>query len=94
MAKPNAQKQDQPQGTEKLSFEQALEKLEQIVSQIEEGQVSLEQSIERYAEGIQLIKKCRAILERAEQKIQILAKAEGASLEIEGELPEEAEEAE
>ena len=80
---------DPGQDTEGLSFEQALEKLEQIVSQIEQGQVPLEESIQRYAEGIALIKKCRAILETAEQKIQLLAKAEGESLVTRGELPEE-----
>lgn len=89
MGKNHAPEPDQGQDTEGLSFEQALEKLEQIVSQIEQGQVPLEESIQRYAEGIALIKKCRAILETAEQKIQLLAKAEGESLVSRGELPEE-----
>jgi len=74
--------------TQKLTFEQALEKLEQIVSQIEEGKVSLEESIDKYAEGIKLIKQCRDILETAEKKIQLLAKGGGALLEPAGELPE------
>ena len=81
--------QGQPPPGEKLSFEQALEKLEQIVSEIEEGEVPLEESIARYAEGIALIKQCRAILSQAEQKIQLLAKGEGERLQVEGELPEE-----
>ena len=74
----------------KLTFEQAMEKLEAIVAQIEEGKVSLEQSIERYAEGIELIRQCRAILEKAEQKIQLLAKGEGQELAPAGELEEQA----
>ena len=78
-------------GGQKLSFEQSLQRLETIVSQIEQGEVPLEASIERYAEGIQLIKQCRAILERAEKKIQLLTKAEGEALEINGELPDEEE---
>jgi len=73
---------------QKLTFEEALAKLEQIVAQIEEGQVPLEESIAKYAEGIGLIKQCRAILETAEQKIQLLAKGEGDSLEPAGELQE------
>ena len=73
---------------EKVTFERALEKLEQIVSEIEEGKVSLEKSIERYAEGIELIKKCRTILDAAEKKIQLLAKDEDGTLKIEGELEE------
>ena len=70
----------------KLKFEQALAKLEQIVSEIEEGKVSLEESIAKYAEGIGLVKHCRKILDAAEQKIQLLAKGEGAALEPAGEL--------
>ena len=81
-----AQKKNQ----EKLTFEEALAKLERIVSQIEEGKVPLEESIEKYAEGIGLIKQCRAILDEAEKKIQLLAKGEGGSLEPAGELQEPA----
>ena len=72
----------------KLTFEQAMEKLEAIVSEIEEGKVSLEASIEKYAEGIELIKQCRGILDKAEQKIQVLAKGEGESLTAAGDLEE------
>ena len=79
-------KEEQPQP--KLSFEQALARLEQIVSQIEEGKVSLEDSIDRYAEGIKLIQQCRAILESAEKKIQLLSQGEGQTLEVAGELEE------
>jgi exodeoxyribonuclease VII small subunit len=70
----------------KLSFEQALERLEQIVSQIEGGQVPLEDSIDQYAEGMNLLKTCRTILDSAEKKIQLLAKGEGDTLTPGGEL--------
>ena len=70
----------------KITFEDALARLEQIVAQIEEGEVSLEESIEKYAEGIKLIKQCRTILDGAEKKIQVLAKADDGSLAVEGEL--------
>ena len=73
---------------EKLTFEQALAKLEEIVSAIEEGEVSLEESIDKYAEGIELVKKCRAILDKAEEKIQLLGKAQGDVLAAAGELEE------
>ncbi len=72
----------------KLKFEQALERLEKIVSEIEGGKVSLEESISKYAEGIELVKHCRKILDAAEQKIQLLAKGEGTALEPSGELEE------
>lgn len=75
-------------GKQKLTFEQALEKLEAIVAQIESGDVSLEESIEKYAEGIELVKRCRGILDAAERKIQLLAKGKGEGLADDGELPE------
>ena len=73
----------------KVTFEQALEKLEEIVSQIEEGEVSLEESIEKYAEGTKLIQQCRQILDAAEKKIQLLTKGQDGELEPAGELPDE-----
>ena len=79
-------------GKQKLSFEKALEKLEQIVSEIEEGKVPLEASIDKYAEGTKLIGRCRAILDQAEKKIQLLAKGEGQTLAAAGELEESGQE--
>mgnify|MGYP006291744235 CR=1 FL=1 len=78
-----AEKTDQ-----KLSFEQAIERLEKIVAEIESGETPLEESIERYAEGIKLVKHCRKVLDAAEEKIQVLAKGEGESLAPAGELAE------
>lgn len=69
-----------------MKFEEALEKLESIVSQIEEGKVSLEESIDKYAQGIALIKQCRTILDSAEKKIQLLGRGGEDSLEVTGEL--------
>jgi exodeoxyribonuclease VII small subunit len=71
---------------EKMTFEQALENLEKIVAQIESGQIGLEESITRYEEGIRLIQQCRAILDAAEKRIQLLAKGEGDQLQPAGEL--------
>jgi exodeoxyribonuclease VII small subunit len=75
---------------EKLTFEQALEKLEKIVEQIESGKIGLEESIARYEEGTKLVKQCREILDAAEKKIQLLARSESGQLDSAGELePEE-----
>lgn len=74
---------------EKLTFEQALERLERIVANIEQGKVSLEDSIEKYAEGIGLVKQCRRILDAAEKKIQILAAQSGGQANVEGELDDQ-----
>ena len=70
----------------KMTFEEALQKLEKIVEQIESGQIGLEDSIARYEEGIKLIKQCRTILDAAEKRIQLLAKGEDGALEVTGEL--------
>lgn len=74
---------------EKISFEEALAKLEEIVTQIEQGKISLEESIARYAQGMEMVKTCRSILDAAEKKIQLLAKNQNGSPVVEGELPEQ-----
>ena len=56
----------------KLSFEKAMEQLENIVDQIEAGEIGLEESLEKYAQGIKLITQCRAVLTAAEKKIEQL----------------------
>ena len=73
----------------KMSFEQALERIEEIVSQIEDGRVPLEESIEKYAEGTKLIDHCRAVLGKAEKKIQLLTKGRDQELHNAGQLPED-----
>lgn len=70
----------------KPTFAQAIEQLETIIAEIEDGQVDLEESIERYEKGIGLIKSCRAILTQAEQKIQKLTEADSGQLTPDGEL--------
>ena len=72
----------------KMTFEEALGKLEELVEQIESGQIGLEKSIGRYEEGIKLIKQCRTILNAAEKKIQLLARSDGGALAPQGQLEE------
>jgi len=73
----------------KMSFEQALERIEEIVSEIEDGRVPLEESIDKYAEGIKLIEHCRTVLGNAEKKIQLLTKGQDQKLTSAGQLPED-----
>ena len=54
----------------KLSFEEAIKTLGDIVDGIEGGQTPLEGSIEQYEKGMELIKHCRGILQSAEKKIE------------------------
>lgn len=53
-------------------FEENLEELETIVKELESGKLNLEQSVEKFEEGIKLSKKCNEMLEKAEKKITIL----------------------
>ena len=53
----------------KLSFEDTIKELAGIVSKIEQGQISLENSIQQYERGMTLIKHCRQILSKAEERI-------------------------
>jgi len=58
------------QDVSKLSFEQALEQLEQIVTDLERGDVPLEASIAKYEEGEVLKKHCASLLQAAENKVE------------------------
>jgi exodeoxyribonuclease VII small subunit len=54
-------------------FEASLKKLEQIVRDLESGDMGLNESLGRFEEGIALYKNCRQTLEGAEKKIKILS---------------------
>lgn len=54
---------------EEVPYEQLIEQLEEVVDQIEGGELGLEESIKGYEQGIELVKRARAILDRAEQRI-------------------------
>lgn len=66
-----------------LKFEEALNKLEQIVEGLEQGKIPLEESLKRYEEGIKLAKFCAEKLEEAEKKIEILSKDNSGKLKRE-----------
>jgi len=58
-------------------FEQCLERLEQIVEQLERGDIPLEQSLKLFEEGMTLSTACRKELQEAEGKVEILLKQNG-----------------
>lgn len=64
-----------------MKFEEALKKLEKIVSDLEDGNLSLDESLERYEEGIRLSKMCAKKLEVAKKKVEILLKSEDGTME-------------
>lgn len=55
-----------------LDFEQALAQVEEIIARIESGEVGLERSIAEYERGAALVRRCREILQTAEQKVEDL----------------------
>ena len=57
---------------EAVSYEEAVEQLDGILERIESGEIGLEDSITAYEQGVGLIKRCREILDRAEQRIEHL----------------------
>ena len=61
-------------------FEQHLQEVEQVVKSLEGGKLGLEESIEKYEQGMKALRQCYAILEAAEKKIQILVKEKDGSL--------------
>lgn len=60
-----------------LSFEEAMERLERLVSEMESGSLSVEASLKAFEEGIGLTRQCQKILENAEQKVKLLTEEKG-----------------
>lgn len=58
-------------------FEQSMEELESLVVAMESGELSLEQSMERFERGIQLTRACQKSLSDAEQRVKMLIKKAG-----------------
>ena len=58
----------------KKSFEDALEKLEKITNELEEGDLSLEDSLKFFDEGVKLAEYCNSKLSDAQKKVEILLK--------------------
>lgn len=58
------------------TFEQSVAQLEQIVSAIESGQIGLEESLAKYEQGMELVKRCRGILDKAEKRIEQLTETD------------------
>jgi exodeoxyribonuclease VII small subunit len=58
-------------------FEECLQRLEQIVDELEKGNVPLEQALKLFEEGLKLSSSCRKELEEAEGKVEILLRQNG-----------------
>ena len=65
-----------------MSFEEALAALESVVSQLERGDVALEQSIALYERGAALKAHCAGKLKDAEEKVELIRAAEGRAVGV------------
>ncbi|MEW6102001.1 MAG: exodeoxyribonuclease VII small subunit [Candidatus Omnitrophota bacterium] len=65
-----------------IKFEEALKKLEKIVEDLEGGNLSLDEALKKYQEGIELSRICSARLENAKKKIDLLVKNKKGEFEL------------
>ena len=70
MAKRQSKKKKSPQ---KPSFEEALNRLEGIVHLLEDGDIGLNEALERYEEGVRLLRQSYDLLQHAERRIELLS---------------------
>jgi exodeoxyribonuclease VII small subunit len=61
----------------KINLEKSLANLEELVEELESGDLPLEQAMKKFEEGIKLTRGCQTALKEAEQKVQILMKSAG-----------------
>ena len=59
------------------NFEESMKNLEQIVTELENGNLNLDESVEKFENGIKIAKECNKILEDADKKITILLEKDG-----------------
>jgi exodeoxyribonuclease VII small subunit len=75
-------------------FEEDLTKLEAVVERLEKGDLTLDESVRLFEDGMKLSEACKAELEQAEGRIQVLAESKGgamraAEMDLEDEVGEE-----
>ena len=66
---------EEPRKVEDMTFKEASVELEQIVRALESGELELEESLERYGRGVELLKSLRERLTSAEQRVRVLLDA-------------------
>ena len=60
------------QQNQRVNFETSITKLNEIVKDMEKGDLSLDESLKKFEEGINLIRECQLVLQDAEKKVKIL----------------------
>ncbi len=69
--------------TKSINFEKSLKQLETLVEKLEKGELSLEDSLKQFEQGVRLTRECRQALQAAEQKISVLSQENGNWVETE-----------
>jgi len=76
--------------TKKFDLEKSLAELEELVEELESGDLPLETAMKKFEDGIKLTRGCQAALKDAEQKVQILLKSAGGEELDEFEIDDDA----
>ena len=76
-----AKKKAQPHQDKQLDFEQALTQLEELVNKMEGGDLSLEESLQAFEQGVKLTRDAQAKLDAAEQRVKVLMEEQGELVE-------------
>jgi exodeoxyribonuclease VII small subunit len=72
-----------PEQTAAPDFERSLAELEAIVEKLEQGDLSLDESLRHFERGVQLTRVCQSALKQAEQKVEVLLRKSGAPEQFE-----------
>ena len=76
--------------TKKFDLEKSLAELEELVEELESGDLPLETAMKKFEDGIKLTRGCQAALKDAEQKVQVLLKSAGGETLDEFEIDDDA----
>jgi exodeoxyribonuclease VII small subunit len=66
------------QEPKQMEFEPALKRLEELVEKLENGELSLEEALKAYEEGVRMADACSKRLAEAEKKVEVLLKTQGS----------------
>lgn len=74
---------------EENNFEKSMENLENIVTELEKGELNLDESVKKFEEGMKISKQCSDMLQEAEKKITMLIKNSDGEFQEENFIQEE-----
>ena len=73
----------------KLNFEKSMKQLEQIVQELESGDLSLEKAIKKFEDGVRLSKLCSKQLDETEKKVTMLLQDQNGKISVNSFMPDE-----